>query len=275
MVSPGKQPSTTQEKRICSTSGWTQVFSNADHSMDLPTFPIVLVCNGIHHIVPSKYINVSKLTDWRLGLILEHMKVVRNLWQEAQVEMMLEPVVDHDFIKVETGVLSQLEVTARKLLEFRAKKATGVSQIAAAAHLTENKEDSSSSFTYKGALKGFPVPHPEGCLPSNKENTSSTVTHAATSTNTTAATTSTNIISAPPLPSLPSGSGVGAGTSSNPLTIASSDSEFGSPSPAVIQTPLAEAAPILTLLLHLLLQVSLLLLSLLFQPVVLYKAVKL
>ena len=103
LVSPGKQPSTTQEKRICSTSGWTQVFSNADHSMDLPTFPIVLVCNGIHHIVPSKYINVSKLTDWRLGLILEHLKVVRNLWQEAQVEMMLEPVVDQEFIKVETG----------------------------------------------------------------------------------------------------------------------------------------------------------------------------
>ena len=53
LIAPGKQPTTVQEKRACTSSGFTQVFSNSDYMLDLPAFPIVLVSNGIHHIVPT------------------------------------------------------------------------------------------------------------------------------------------------------------------------------------------------------------------------------
>ena len=31
--------------------------------LDAPTFPVVLVSNGIHHIVPTKLLTVEKLVD--------------------------------------------------------------------------------------------------------------------------------------------------------------------------------------------------------------------
>ena len=68
-----KQPSTIQEKRVCTSSGFVQVFSHADEKMDLPTFPIVLVSNGIHHIVGTKLITDAKLVDWRMNLSQFHL----------------------------------------------------------------------------------------------------------------------------------------------------------------------------------------------------------
>ena len=85
LVAPGKQPVTVQEKRACTSSGFTQVFSNADHHLDLPAFPIVLVSNGIHHMIPTAISSIRKLIDWRLGLSLYHLSQSRALFDEAQV----------------------------------------------------------------------------------------------------------------------------------------------------------------------------------------------
>ena len=73
LVCPGQQPQTLQQKRCAQTSGFIQVFSDNDHMLDAPTFPVVLVSNGIHHIVPTKLLTVEKLVDWRLGLALHHL----------------------------------------------------------------------------------------------------------------------------------------------------------------------------------------------------------
>ena len=245
LLAPGKQPVTVEEKRACSSSGFTQVFSSADHHMDLPCFPIVLVSNGIHHIIPTVLTKVKKLIDWRLGLSLFHLNQSRKLFEEAQVEMLLEKDPDGEFVEVQTGLFTQLHATAKKLLETRAKKATGISSITSQNTLTGDLHQvQGTAFSYKGTLKSFPVPHPQGSDPgltSDKEDSAITgeappITHSTATATTTGATASTEgvrISQAPPLPSLHRTS------FSSPLTIGSSDSELGSPAPVLMGgTPL-------------------------------------
>ena len=130
LVCPGKQPSTIQEKRVCTSSGFVQVFSNADEKMDLPTFPIVLVSNGIHHIVGTKLITPSKLVDWRMNLSYFHLAQSQKLWQEAQVDMLMETGnPDSEYIRVLGNTFNQLASTTKQLLDLRAKKVTGTSKI--------------------------------------------------------------------------------------------------------------------------------------------------
>ena len=200
LLAPGKQPVTVEEKRACSSSGFTQVFSSADHHMDLPCFPIVLVSNGIHHIVPTVLTKVKKLIDWRLGLSLFHLNQSRKLFEEAQVEMLLEEDPDGEFLQVQTGLFTQLHVTAKKLLETRAKKATGISSITSQNTLTGDLHQvQGTAFSYKGTLKSFPVPHPQGSDPgltSDKEGSAITaeappITHSTATATTTGATAST------------------------------------------------------------------------------------
>ena len=79
------------KRKGCTSSGFVQVFSHADEKMDLPNFPIVLVSNGTHHIVGTKLITASKLVDWRMNLSQFHLAQSQKLWEEAQVDMLMEP----------------------------------------------------------------------------------------------------------------------------------------------------------------------------------------
>ena len=140
MVCLGKQPSTIQEKRVCTSSGFVQVFSHAHEKMDLPTFPIVLVSNGIHHIVGTKLITSSKLVDWRMNLSQFHLAQSPKLWQEAQVDMLMElGNPDSEYIRVLDNTFNQLASTTKQLLDLRAKKATGTSKIIDCNILTTDK----------------------------------------------------------------------------------------------------------------------------------------
>ena len=156
LVAPGKQPVTIQEKRACTSSGFTQVFSNADHHLDLPAFPIVLVSNGIHHMIPTAISSINKLIDCRLGLSLYHLRQSRALFDEAQVEMLLDKNPDTEFVKCQTQLFINLSSTAKQLLQTRAKYATGVAAVSSKATLGG---DTSKSFAYKGQIKNFAAYH--------------------------------------------------------------------------------------------------------------------
>ena len=156
LVAPGKQPVTVQEKRACTSSGFTQVFSNADHHLDSPAFPIVLVSNGIHHMIPTAISSTKKLIDWRLGLSLYHLTQSRALFDKAQVEMLLDKNPDTEFVKCQTQLFINLSSTAKQLVQTRAKHATGVSAISSKATLGG---DTSKSFAYKGQIKDFAAYH--------------------------------------------------------------------------------------------------------------------
>ena len=129
MVCPGKQPTTIQEKRSCTSSGFVQVFSRSDEQMDLPTFPIVLVSNGIHHIVGTKLMSASKLVDWRIALAHYHLSQSQKLWEEAQIEMLMEKQHDTEYMRVIDQAFVNLAGATKQLLDIRGKKATGVSAI--------------------------------------------------------------------------------------------------------------------------------------------------
>ena len=108
--------------------------------MDLPTFPIVLVSNGIHHIVGTKLITAAKLVDWRMNLSQFHLAQSQKLWQEAQVDMLMEPGnPDSEYIRVLDNTFNQLASTTKQLLDLRAKKATGTSKIIDCNILTTDK----------------------------------------------------------------------------------------------------------------------------------------
>ena len=156
LVASGKQPVTVQEKRACTSGGFTQVFSNADHHLDLPAFPIVLVSNGIHHMIPTAISSTKKQIDWRLGLSLYHLTQSRALFDEAQVEMLLHKNPDTEFVKCQTQLFINLSSTVKQFLQTRAKHATGVSAISSKATLCG---DTSKSFAYKGQIKDFASYH--------------------------------------------------------------------------------------------------------------------
>ena len=216
MVCLGKQPSTIQEKRVCTSSGFVQVFSHADEKMDLPTFPIVLVSNGIHHIVGTKLITASKLVDWRMNLSQFHLAQSQKLWQEAQVDMLMEPGnPDSEYIRVLDNTFNQLASTTKQLLDLRAKKATGTSKIIDCNILTTDKPPSNP---HKGTLKTFGT-HPE--LPSEPDIdviTSAAATSTTATSTTSSITKASSEFSSPPLPSLPLMAGQ---SSSMPIAISS------------------------------------------------------
>ena len=70
--------------------------------MDAPTFPIVLVSNGIHQIVPTRLIIVEKLVDCRLGLSLHHLNQAKARWSEADFDYMLIKNPDPEFSALST-----------------------------------------------------------------------------------------------------------------------------------------------------------------------------
>ena len=126
LVCPGQQPETVQKKRRSQTSHFIQVFSDSDHMMDAPTFPIVLVSNGIHHIVPTRLITIEKLLDWRKGLAFHNLNQVKALWSEPELDYMLIKNPDSEFSAVITQNLNKLQSAIRLLLQKRADKATGL-----------------------------------------------------------------------------------------------------------------------------------------------------
>ena len=203
MVCPGKQPSTIQEKRVCTSSGFVQVFSKADEKMDLPTFPIVLFSNGIHHIVGTKLIHTSKLMDKRMNLSYYHLAQSQKLWEDTQVDMLMEPGnPDSEYIKVLDNTFSQLASTTKQLLDLRGEKAIGTSKIISCNILTTDKPPSNP---HKGTLKIFGT-HPQ--FPTEPDidfvTTTATTTTTATSTSSSSSTTkASSEFSPPPLPSLP------------------------------------------------------------------------
>ena len=247
LVAPGKQPVTVQEKRACTSSGFTQVFSNADHHLDLPAFPIVLVSNGIYHMIPTAISSTKKLIDWRLGLSLYHLTQSRALFDEAQVEMLLDKNPDTEFVKCQTQLFINLSSTAKQFLQTRAKHATGVPAISSKATLGG---DTSKSFAYKGQIKDFAAYHQtvtkigysvDTEVPSQDDP----IAQEAAVTNTTGAAAPADkggILPPPPPPPPPVLSSLLLGTSFASPVILSSDSDVGSP--AAIPTPISTSQPI-------------------------------
>ena len=185
--------------------------------MDLPTFRIVLVSNGIHHIVGTKLITAAKLVDWKMNLSQFHLAQSQKLWQEAQVNMLMEPGnPDSEYIRVLDNTFNQLASTTKQLLDLRAKKATGTSKIIGCNILTTDKP---SSNPHKGTLKTSGA-HAELA----SEPDIDLITTAATTTTTTTSTSSSSITKAssefspPPLPSLPF---MGGQSSTMPIAISS------------------------------------------------------
>ena len=97
-----------QQKRCSQTFAFIKVLRDSDYMMDAPTFPIGLVSNGIHHIVPTRLIIVEKLVDWRIGLALHHLNQANALWSEADFNYMLTKNPDPEFSAVSTLNFNQL-----------------------------------------------------------------------------------------------------------------------------------------------------------------------
>ena len=89
-------------------------------------FPVVLVSNGIHHIVPTKLLTVEKLVGWRVGLALHHLNQARALWSEADLDYMLVKNPDPEFSQIISDNLNKMQSATRLLLQKRADKATGL-----------------------------------------------------------------------------------------------------------------------------------------------------
>ena len=151
LVCPGQQPETLQQKRCAQTSGFIQVFSDNDHMLDAPTFPVVLVSNGIHHIVPTKLLTVEKLVDWRVGLALHHLNQARALWSEADLDYMLVKNPDPEFSQIISDNLNKMQSATRLLLQKRADKATGLKSSTDCTHLGADPAFG-VKFTFKGQM---------------------------------------------------------------------------------------------------------------------------
>ena len=150
LVVPGAQPETIQQKRAAQTSGFVQVFSEIDHKMENPQFPVVLVSNGIHHVVPTQLMSVTKLVDWRLGLCMHQLNQAKALWEEAQLDYTQEKNYDPEFIRVIDTNFLQMIGSTRLLLQKRADRATGICKIVEATHLGPDKSFG-SEFTHRGS----------------------------------------------------------------------------------------------------------------------------
>ena len=185
--------------------------------LDAPTFPVVIVSNGIHHIVPTKLLTVDKLVDWRLGLALHHLNQARVLWSEADLDYMLVKNPDPEFSQINSENLNKMHSSLRLLLQKSADKATGLKSSIGCTHMLPD-ETFSTKYTSKGAMDT--QVHPD--LPS-EHHFELPPTPAAPTLPT----------SAPPLPSLPAEAststttGTDCGTTADNPIIFSSDSELG------------------------------------------------
>ena len=195
--------------------------------LDAPTFPIVLVSNGIHHIVPTKLLTVEKLVDWRLGLALHHLNQARALWSEADLDYMLVKNPDPEFSQIISENLNKLQTSTRLLIQKRANKATGLKSSIDCTHMLPD-ETFGTKYTFKGAMVAQVRPD----LP-REENFELPATPTAPTLST----------PAPALPSLPAEAststttGADSGTTADNPIIFSSDSEVGS-------TPVPTSQPI-------------------------------
>ena len=86
-------------------------------------------------MIPTTISSIKKLIDWRLGLSLYHLNQSRALFDEAQVEMLLDKNPDTEFVKCQTQLFINLSSTAKQLLQTRAKHATGVAAVSSKATL--------------------------------------------------------------------------------------------------------------------------------------------
>ena len=192
-------------------------------------------------MIPPAISSIKKLIDWRLGLSLYHLSQSRALFDEAQVEMMLDKNPDTEFVKCQTQLFINLSSTAKQLLQTRAKHATGVAAVSSKATLGGDK---SKSFAYKGQIKDFPAYHQtvtkigysvDTEVPSQDDP----IAQETAVINTTGAVAPEDRGGIPPppptLPSLP------PGTSFASPVILSSDSDVGSP--AAIPTPIPTSQP--------------------------------
>ena len=150
------------------------------------------------------------------------MKQSRQLFDEAQVEMLLEKNPDPEFIRVQTQLFINLSSTGKQLLESRTKSATGVAAIASKASLGS---DTPQPFAYKGQTKGFSDYHQIVMKEGYSDDVpSSSTTQPAAAARAAGATAPTKSTTAPALPSLPQ-----TGEACSAPLIISSDSELGSP----------------------------------------------
>ena len=157
--------------------------------------------------------------------------------------MLLDKNPDTEFVKCQTQLF--INLSSNKLLQTRAKNATGVAAIASKATLGG---DTSKSFAYKGQMKDFAAYHQtvtnigysvDTEVPSQDDPIAQDT--AVTNTTGAAAPTDTSGIPPPPppLPALPS---LTPGTFFASPVILSSDSDVGSP--AAIPTPIPTSQPI-------------------------------
>ena len=113
---------------------WKDGFANFPHSLSF---------KWNTHLVGTKLITASKLVDWRMNLSQFHLAQSQKLWQEAQVDMLMEPGnPDSECIRVLDNTFNQLASTTKQLLDLRAKKATGTSKIIDCNILTTDKSPS-------------------------------------------------------------------------------------------------------------------------------------
>ena len=180
--------------------------------LDAPTFPIVLVSNRIHHIVPTKLITVEKLVDWRVGLAVHHLNQARALWAEADLDYMLVKNPDPEFSQIITDNSNKMQSATRLLLQKRAEKATGLKLLLDCTHMPVDPAIG-VKYSFKGSMIAQICPD----LPTDADLE-------------VPSTSSVPALPAPALPSLPpaeaSTSSAGA-TAENPI-IFSSDSDVGS-----------------------------------------------
>ena len=195
--------------------------------LDAPTFPIVIVSNGIHHIVPTKLLTVEKLVDWRLGLALHHLNQARALWSQADLDYMLVKNPDPEFSQIISENLNKMQSSTRLLLQESADRATGLKSSIDCTHMLPD-ETFGTKYTFKGTMDTQVCPD----LPS-EHHFEMPPTPAAPTLPT----------SAPPLPSLPAEAststttGTDCGTTADNPIIFSSDSELGT-------TPVPTSQPI-------------------------------
>ena len=149
MIGPGEQPTTIQDKRAAQTSGFTQVFSEQDSKIDSPNFPIVLVSNGIHHMVPTKKLSFEHFTNWKLGLVKHHLNQAVALWKEVDPKP-----TDGDFDNVQTELFGKLLNTSKDLVSSRVNP----------------KRDQVTVKTHLGGDPGKEFPFTGNFVPSKKQD---------------------------------------------------------------------------------------------------------
>ena len=123
-----------------------------------------------------------------MNLSYFHLAQSQKLWQEAQVDMLMETGnPDSEYIRVLGNTFNQLASTTKQLLDLRAKKVTGTSKIISYNILTTDNPPN----PHKGTLKTSGT-HPELA----SEPDIDVITTAATTTTTATSTSSSSITKA-------------------------------------------------------------------------------